>query len=184
MKNHYSCIISIATDIIDLIISLINFSKGVKMNSINLIPPNNKRVEMHTKNKINKRIVQKTEDNLKKFQYADSDSLSERIKQLNREWDTERVLEANAATIIFVSSVIGFIYTPYWFILTGIISFFLFEHAIQGWCPPLPLIRRLGVRTQEEIQIEKMTIKFMRGDFYNIGEDPLKIMNAIKKEYL
>lgn len=151
------------------------------MNSVHIIPPNNKRVEMHTNNKVNKRIVQKTDDNLKKLQYGSADALTERINQLDREWDTERVLEANAAAIIFVGSVIGWLTSPYWFILTGIISFFLFEHAIQGWCPPLPLIRRLGVRTQAEIQVEKMTVKFMRGDFNNIEKDPDKIINGIKK---
>lgn len=152
------------------------------MNSINLIPPNNKRVEMHTSKKINKEIEYKTEENLEKFKYSDYVILTNRIKQLDREWDTERVLETNAAAFIFVSSIIGFFTSPYWFLLTGIISFFLFEHAIQGWCPPLPLIRRLGIRTQEEIQVEKMAIKFMRGDFNNIVKDPLKIMNVIKKE--
>jgi hypothetical protein len=152
------------------------------MNSINLIPPNNKRVEMHTSNNINKEIEHKTEENLVKFQNANFDVLTNRIKQLDREWDTERVLEANAATSIIVSSIIGFFSSPYWFIITGIINFFLFEHAIQGWCPPLPLIRRLGIRTQEEIQVEKMAVKFMRGDFNNIEKDPLKIMNVIKKE--
>lgn len=152
------------------------------MNTINLIPPTTKRVEMHTSNKVNQKIAQVTEGNLKKLQCANSDSLTDRIKQLDKEWDTERVLEANAATIIFVSSVIGFLTSPYWFILTGIISFFLFQHAIQGWCPPLPLIRRLGIRTQEEIQVEKMTIKFMREDFNNIGKNILEIINVIKKE--
>lgn len=152
------------------------------MNYTGLIPPNNKRVEMHTSNKINKRIAQRTEENIKEFKNASYDSLTNRVKQLDREWDTERVLEANAAIIILVSSIIGFFTSPYWYILTGFISFFLFVHAILGWCPPLPLIRRIGIRTQEEIQIEKMTIKFMRGDFNNIGEEPLKVMNEIKKD--
>lgn len=37
------------------------------MNYTGLIPPNNKRVEMHTSNKINKRIAQRTEENIKEF---------------------------------------------------------------------------------------------------------------------
>ncbi len=146
-----------------------------------IIAPNNKRVEMHTSKKINQRIMRKTEENLKKQQYANSNNLTNRIKQLDNEWDTERVLEANAATIIFVCSLIGFLTSSYKFIITGIISFFLFVHAIQGWCPPLPLIRRLGIRTQEEIESEKMAIKFLRGDFNNIEKEPIEIMKAIKK---
>lgn len=69
------------------------------MNHISIIPPNSKRVEMHTSNKINKKIEQRTIENIKEFKNSSYDSLTNRIKQLDREWDTERVLEANAATI-------------------------------------------------------------------------------------
>jgi hypothetical protein len=31
----------------------------------------------------------------------------------------------------------------------------LLMHALQGWCPPLPVIRKLGVRTAKEIFEEK-----------------------------
>ncbi|WP_407921819.1 hypothetical protein, partial [Corallococcus sp. AB049A] len=27
---------------------------------------------------------------------------------------------------------------------------FLLQHGLQGWCPPLPLLRRLGLRTRGE----------------------------------
>ena len=46
-------------------------------------------------------------------------------------------------------------------------SFFL-QHALQGWCPPIPLLRRLGVRTQAEIDAEKYALKALRGDFRNL----------------
>jgi hypothetical protein len=39
------------------------------------------------------------------------------------------------------------------------------QHALQGWCPPLPLLRRLGVRTQQEIERERYALKALRGDF-------------------
>jgi len=32
---------------------------------------------------------------------------------------------------------------------------FLLQHGMQGWCPPLPILRRLGVRTRGEIDREK-----------------------------
>ena len=34
-------------------------------------------------------------------------------------------------------------------------SGFLFQHVLQGWCPPLPLFCRLGFRTQPEIELER-----------------------------
>lgn len=42
---------------------------------------------------------------------------------------------------------------------------FLLQHAVQGWCPPLPVFRRLGVRTAREIHEEILALKAMRGDF-------------------
>jgi hypothetical protein len=45
---------------------------------------------------------------------------------------------------------------------------FLAQHALQGWCPPLPVFRRAGVRTQREIERERYALKAMRGDFDRI----------------
>lgn len=42
---------------------------------------------------------------------------------------------------------------------------FLLQHALQGWCPPVPVLRRLGFRTQTEIDEERYALKALRGDF-------------------
>jgi hypothetical protein len=52
-----------------------------------------------------------------------------------------------------------------WLIVPGIVLPFLLQHAVQGWCPPLPLMRRFGIRTSEEIEREKYALKVLRGDF-------------------
>jgi hypothetical protein len=44
------------------------------------------------------------------------------------------------------------------------LGFFLF-HALEGFDPPLPLLRRFGVRTRLEINREVYALKVMRGDF-------------------
>jgi hypothetical protein len=54
-------------------------------------------------------------------------------------------------------------------ITAGVQGFFL-QHALQGWCPPLPLLRRLGVRTQYEIERERYALKAVRGDFQESGD--------------
>jgi hypothetical protein len=53
-------------------------------------------------------------------------------------------------------------------VVPGVVLPFLFQHAVQGWCPPLPVLRRLGVRTREEIDREKYALQVLRGDFANI----------------
>ena len=46
---------------------------------------------------------------------------------------------------------------------------FLLQHAVQGWCPPVPVMRRLGFRTEREIDAERTALKALRGDFREIN---------------
>jgi hypothetical protein len=48
------------------------------------------------------------------------------------------------------------------------VFFFFGQHALQGWCLPVPLLRRLGVRTQREIERERFALKALRGDFDSV----------------
>lgn len=146
-----------------------------------ILPPSTKRVELHTNKVVNEIIEQNTICNIDKYKHYDSGELFKRIEELDREWDTERVLEANAAAIIFISTLLAFIISPYWLILIAFVSFFLFQHAVQGWCPPLPIIRRLGVRTPEEINCEKFAIKFIKGDFDGNTKDYAGIYKTAKR---
>ena len=56
--------------------------------------------------------------------------------------------------------------------LPALVTAFLFQHAIQGWCPPLPILRRMGYRTMREIDIERTALKALRGDFGVASPDP------------
>jgi hypothetical protein len=55
-----------------------------------------------------------------------------------------------------------------WFTLPTIVASFLLQHAIQGWCPPVSVLRRLGFRTRTEIDHERYALKALRGDFNNL----------------
>lgn len=44
------------------------------------------------------------------------------------------------------------------------------QHAVQGWCPPVPVFRRLGIRTAREIDLERYGLKAIRGDFNDLTE--------------
>ena len=54
-------------------------------------------------------------------------------------------------------------------LLPGLVAGFLLQHALQGWCPPVPLFRRVGVRTATEIERERYALKALRGDFQPIS---------------
>lgn len=154
------------------------------MNSI--IPPSTKRVELHTSKKSNCVIREVTLENIEHIinSTKNNTEITERVEELNKEWDTERVLEANAAVFTLLSIVLGFLFSYYWFAFAGFISFFLLVHAVQGWCPPLPLIRKLGVRTPTEIYNEKTSIKLIRGDFQRVKTDSaVKVLRVVENNF-
>jgi hypothetical protein len=97
--------------------------------------------------------------------------VSERIDALDREWDIERWLEMNASALAFTGVVLGLLWNRKFFAIPCLVLPFLFQHAVQGWCPPIPILRRKGVRTRGEIDEEKFALKALRGDFSHIDSD-------------
>ncbi|MDD3174742.1 MAG: DUF2892 domain-containing protein [Herbinix sp.] len=135
------------------------------MNKRNIFPPTSKRVFLRTDPQINADIRNQTIRSLNIFKNVDAAEVTERIGVLSQEWDTERVLEVNASLLVILSSYLGIKTSRIWFLLTGAVAIFMLQHALQGWCPPLPFIRKWGVRTADEIYAEKTALKVMRGDF-------------------
>lgn len=119
------------------------------------------RVPAQTQDAVNRRIRRNTESNIQYFT-AHPQEIDARLAELDREWDIERTLEANAASISVGAVVLGLTANRAWFLLPGIVGAFLLQHALQGWCPPLPLFRRMGVRTQTEIEAERHALKALR----------------------
>lgn len=129
------------------------------------LPPTSWHVDRSTDPEINKKIREHTVERLSLFKHADKDVITEQIHKLDSEWDTERFLEANAATLVVATSFAALTKSKYWSLLSLTAGAFLLQHALQGWCPPVPIIRRMGVRTAEEINQEKMALKLLRRDF-------------------
>ncbi|HEY8035967.1 MAG TPA: hypothetical protein VIF37_10300 [Methylobacter sp.] len=120
------------------------------------------RVRRHTPFEINNRIDVDTDNTLKRYAGASQEELSRRIDELDR----ERALETNAATVSLRSLILSKIHNRKWMWLsTGVAAFFLLQHALQDWCPPVSMFRRFGIRTQGEIDREKYSLKVLRGDF-------------------
>ncbi len=132
---------------------------------INILPPTSQKVFLSTDPLVNAEIKKQTIKNLNVYKNCSAEELTDRIWQLGQEWDTERVMEVTASVFLIVTSLLGVKIRRLGFILTGAAGLFMLQHALHGWCPPLPMIRKWGVRTAEEIANEKMVIKTMRGDF-------------------
>lgn len=123
-----------------------------------MIPKTTTRVEEATAPRINARIRQDMSRRIDSYRNADEARIKERIDALEREWDMERTLEANAAVAILATLALGKTVNKKWYAFPAVVAGFLFQHAVQGWCPPMPVFRRLGVRTAREIEEEKQAL--------------------------
>jgi hypothetical protein len=127
------------------------------------------RVRAHTAQEINQKLDAEAAQRIQQYVHRSAEEITERIEELDREWDTERLLEMNASALAFTGVVLGITQNKKWLILPSIVLPFLFQHAVQGWCPPLPILRRLGVRSRKEIDREKFALKALRGDFQHVS---------------
>jgi hypothetical protein len=119
------------------------------------------RVPRNTAPKINARIRRDTLDNLAKYRGAPRIAVEARLEDLKQEWDIERAIEANAASIALIGVILGAFASPWFLLLPAAVCIFLLQHALQGWCPPVPILRRLGFRTQPEIEAERLALRRM-----------------------
>lgn len=133
------------------------------------------RVFEHTDEEINERIRRDLEARI--HYYAKRlDQIQNRLDELEQEWDIERILETQAAGVSLLGLFLGATVSRKWFLLPVVVGGFLLQHAVQGWCPPVPLYRRLGIRTTREINEERYALKALRGDFEQAGSGGNKPM--------
>lgn len=132
-----------------------------------ILPGSRERVPRNTAERINRQIALETEERVARYA-AHPELIDERLEELDAEWDTERTLEANAATLAFAGTALGATVDKRFLALPALVTAFLLQHATQGWCPPLPVLRRMGVRTPHEIERERVALKTLRGDFRDV----------------
>ena len=144
------------------------------------LPGTQARVRIHTPFRINEQIREQTKERIDLCCACEIED--ERIEALCAEWDIERMVEAGAGAVTLAATALGLAGNRKWFLVSGAASAFLLMHALQGWCPALPALRRLGVRTADEIGGEKMALKLRRGDFCHVDEpDTEMLMQAIER---
>lgn len=140
------------------------------------------RVRRNTTPELLAQIDRKIEENIRFYSSQPKEAIAHRIQELDREWSMERYLETNASSLALAGLLLGLGASRKWLLLTGGVLGFLLQHAIQGWCPPLPLLRRLGIRTRGEIDREKYALKALRGDFKSV--EPTEANTASISEVL
>lgn len=128
----------------------------MNLQSYNVVKNPHDRIRNHSPKSFNKAIDKKTDSIMESTIEKGPLAIKERLNALDKEWDIDRAL------IFFFSGVVtaqlatamkkknkNWLWGPL------IQSSFLMLHATLGWCPPVPVLRKLGFRTRFEIQAER-----------------------------
>jgi hypothetical protein len=91
-------------------------------------------------------------------------STTTRLRQLDREWDQEQALQFGAAAIGFIGAVLSLTVNSAFVLLPALAFATLAQFLIQGWCPPLVLLARSGLRSIREIDRERYALAARVGE--------------------
>jgi hypothetical protein len=127
--------------------------------------PEPDRVRANTSPGVNQRLDREARERVAGAANWDEPALSRRIGALDAEWDVERVIQVHASLVGMVGLALGVFRRPRFLVTPGGAASMLLLHATQGWYPLLPLLRRAGFRTRDEIERERYALKALRGDF-------------------
>jgi hypothetical protein len=144
------------------------------------------KVKQATPSSTNQKIENQTWQRVSQYINRSTDEIMARIHELEKEWDIERYLGVNMSTLALSGLAAGTLSkNKNWLIVPAIVLGFFFQHSVQGWCPPLPVMRLFKLRTRKEIEQEKYALKLIRGDFDNLeivsAEEMEKLKQAIKR---
>jgi hypothetical protein len=128
------------------------------------------RVREHTSAETSAKLDDEMRDRLFHGSAMSDEEISARIAALDREWDIERYVEV-AAPVLALTGIALSLRRRKWVVLPIAVLGFMLQHAVQGWCTPLVVLRRSGVRTRSEIDEERFALKALRGDFSGLPPD-------------
>lgn len=122
------------------------------------------KVERTTAPQLNEKFEAQAQESVSKYIGADRDTIDQRLQELESEWNVERMIEVEAPSMIGLGIALGLTHDKKWFALSAMAAGMVILHNLQGWYPMLPLLRRLGLRAQSEIDREYMALRVLRGD--------------------
>jgi len=116
------------------------------------------RVSSNTSQRVNARIWQQTQAKMRRVAAAGRPAIERRLRELDEEWDIERYVETMAPTFTLLGLTLGLTRNRRFLLIPFVVQAFFLQHALQGWCPPIPVLRSLGVRTVQEIERERCAL--------------------------
>lgn len=146
-----------------------------------MLPNTATRVQEQTSPPVQDDIRNYTAESFARRAYSSPEGIDEGIGELEQEWDIERTLQTNFAIVNLVGLALGAFVDRRWYLFSAAATGFMVQHALQGWCPPVPVFRRLGFRTTSEINHERYALKAVRGDFRHIEDTESFKGNALRR---
>lgn len=138
------------------------------------------RVRANTSESVNAKIQQQTVQRVVQVAQEGIGSINRRLEELDQEWDIERYVGSLAPCLTLGGLALGLTVNRKWFALPAAVQAFFLQHALQGWCPPIPVLRALGIRTTREIDVERNALKALRGDYEQPSElKPIGPLDAV-----
>jgi hypothetical protein len=132
------------------------------------LPKLAERMPVHRPRLKQRGTLEKMEEKIR--YYAEHpEQIGKRLDALEFEWDMERALEARVSTVALLGVGLS-IMDRRFLVIPGMMAGFLLVHAARGWSPPVPLLRRLGIRTRAEIQAERRSLRALKDAFADLGE--------------
>jgi len=134
--------------------------------SITLHPENETDpVRRYTSAEVLEEIEKRLEHNIRFYAAQPPLLIAERIEELQREWSIERSLQVHTSAVAFITAFFGLTRRRGWAVLTCTVLGFFLYHTLRGFDPRLTPLRKLGMRTRQEIDREIYALKVLRGDF-------------------
>ncbi|MEJ7930820.1 hypothetical protein WG922_12640 [Ramlibacter sp. AN1015] len=128
------------------------------------------RARRHTARSVLRRIDDDTVGHLMEVAQK-PETASRRLEALDREWDMDRTIEAEAAAMGLMGLALGAFVRPAFLAMPATVGAAVFLFGTRGIYPLLPIFRRLGVRTALEIERERYAVKALRGDFDSMAQE-------------
>ncbi|HEY5935425.1 MAG TPA: hypothetical protein VIU61_12335 [Kofleriaceae bacterium] len=127
-------------------------------------PPSTDMIRERTADSANRKIDRITRGAIAEAEDSPA-QIRARIAEIDREWNVDRALMANFAIAGAITGGLAMRSLKRtgrlggWGKLFWTQMAFLFHHAARGWCPPMPVMRRLGFRSSREICAERCALE-------------------------
>jgi hypothetical protein len=128
-----------------------------------LQPPTHDRIREHSSEGANRRIDRETRGAIAEARHS-SVARTARIRELEKEWNIDRALMLNFGIVGAFTAFKAMQqmkrtgHLGGWGLFFWVQMGFLVNHAVRGWCPPMPVFRRLGFRSPNEISAEMVAL--------------------------